>query len=550
MIVQICGQGIVEKITQFFGGAMLLQEICIAEKGAGSQHFPDNQKSVVIACRSVKLPSASIEMRSRITARALVYGGVITLLITFYVLLLGRGSGSWAGCFLGTDGSGPYGDLADAFVHGQTDLLVAPDASLLAVKNPREIYVTEERPPEIKFIWDYSYYKNSHSPSGRYYLYFGPGPALLFFCPPVLIAHFHPSTSLVLLIISSLQVLVFAALLWFLVADVFTLAPLWLEGVLLGVLGICDITPAFLDRPQVYELAVASGMLFSMACCFFLFRALISVRHRYLWMVLSGTSWGLAMSSRPVDVLLGAVLLLAWVYVVLGRDFKNARWDGIRSAICLFLPGIICGLSLMYYDYVRFDNPFETGLKYQLNGIGNYDKIYFSLRNIPDGLWSYYLVPYQFVHQFPFIDYWNYSPSFIYGTNLKDFHTGLLTSFPICLVGFAWPYFVSKMQDAPARKVAAVFGWLVSAWMVVIMLCLSAYFVIAFRHEAELLWPMLLLFAIAVLARRHALGPFNKWELAVLSLLVIYSCLIGFIYGLIGPWRWIEDYMNHGAPGS
>jgi hypothetical protein len=41
------------------------------------------------------------------------------------------------------------------------------------------------------------------------------------------------------------------------------------------------------------------------------------------------------------------------------------------------------------------------------------------------------------------------------------------------------------------------------------------------------------------------LGPFRPWELGILSLLIAYSCLIGFIYGLIGPWHWIEDYLRH-----
>ncbi len=489
-------------------------------------------------------------MRSWITtsrnARVLVYGGILTLLIVYYVLLLGRSFGTWSECFATNNASGPYGDLADAFVHGRADLLIAPDSSLLTTKDLRKIYIPKDRPKDMNFRWDYSYYKNSHSPTARYYLYFGPGPALLFFCPAVLIANFHPSASLVLLIIGTLQLLVFASLLRALVLYAFNQAPLWLEGVLLAMFGICDLTPAFLERPEIYEVATASGILFSLACVSCLFRALVSSRHGYFWMSMSGTSMALAMSCRYVDTLLGTVLLLAWIYCVFGREFKDLKFNAIRSALCLFLPACICGLGLMYYNYVRFDNPFETGLKYQVNGIGNYDRIYFALANLPDGIWNYYLLPYQFVPQFPYIDYWYYTPPFLYVEKPRDFHTGLLASFPICFVGFFWPYYVAKMQDAPARRVVGLFGWLVSIWAAIIMLCLSAYFVIAFRHEAELLWPMLLLFTLTLLARRHALGPFKTWELGVLSLLISYSCLIGFIYGLIGPWHWIEDYLKQG----
>jgi hypothetical protein len=266
-------------------------------------------------------------------------------------------------------------------------------------------------------------------------------------------------------------------------------------------------------------------------------------------MLMSGTSLALAMSCRYDDVLIGFVLIFVWVYFVFGREFRDAKYKAVRSAVCLFLPACICGLSLMYYNYVRFDDPFEIGMKYQMNGVGNYDRIsYFALKNIPDGLWNYYLLPYKFVSGFPYIDFWDYTPSWLYVTKERDFHTGLFASFPICLLCLFWPCYVLKMQDAQARRVAGLFGLFVSIWTVIIMLFLSAYFAITFRYEVELQWPMLLLSTLTLLARRHVFGPFGRWELVILALLISYSCLMGFIYGLIGPWHWIEHYLRPGTP--
>ena len=262
---------------------------------------------------------------------------------------------------------------------------------------------------------------------------------------------------------------------------------------------------------------------------------------------MSGTSLAIAISCRYDDVLMGAVLVFAWVYFVFGEEFKDAKFKAIRSAICLFMPACICGLSLMYYNYVRFDDCFQTGIKYQINGVGNYDRInYFALRNIPNGFWSYYLLPYQFVSGFPFIDFWDYTPPFLHLFQDRTGHMGLFTSFPICLLCLFWPYYVLKMQDSHSRRVAGLFGLFISIWTVIIMLCLTAYFAITFRYEAELQWPMLLLFTLTLLARSHVLGPFRTRELLVLSLLISYSCLMGLIYGLIGPWHWIEAYRRHG----
>jgi hypothetical protein len=182
-----------------------------------------------------------------------------------------------------------------------------------------------------------------------------------------------------------------------------------------------------------------------------------------------------------------------------------------------------------------------------MNGVDQYDKTnYLALKNIPVGLWNYYLLPYHFVPGFPFIDYWDYTPPFLEALKENDGHTGLFTSFPICLLGLFGPYYVLKMQDAYSRTVVGLFGLFVSTWTVIITLFYASFCGIAFRYEAELQWPLLLLFSLTLLARYHVFGPFKTWELLVLSLLIFYSCLMGLVYCLIGPWHWIENYLGHG----
>src|SRR5918996_2667455 len=62
-----------------------------------------------------------------------------------------------------------YIDLGEAFLHGQLSLLALPDPALIALQDP---YDPAKR--IMPFLWDASYYKE------KYYLYWGPVPALAF----------------------------------------------------------------------------------------------------------------------------------------------------------------------------------------------------------------------------------------------------------------------------------------------------------------------------------------------------------------------------------
>ena len=61
-----------------------------------------------------------------------------------------------------------YGLLGDAFLSGQTYLKITPSPQLLALADP---YDPHANAPYL--LWDASLY------NGKYYLYFGPGPALI-----------------------------------------------------------------------------------------------------------------------------------------------------------------------------------------------------------------------------------------------------------------------------------------------------------------------------------------------------------------------------------
>jgi hypothetical protein len=86
-----------------------------------------------------------------------------------------------------------YEMLADAFLHGQLNLKEEPSENLLQSENP---YDPWQRGTPQDYLWDASLYK------GKYFLYFGAVPALLFFLPCKVLLGFYPTDNLVIALVS------------------------------------------------------------------------------------------------------------------------------------------------------------------------------------------------------------------------------------------------------------------------------------------------------------------------------------------------------------
>ena len=100
--------------------------------------------------------------------------GVVVVAVGSYYLWELRAAGyrfDWV-----HDQSGYYNYLGRAFAHGQLELPIKPSPKLLAVPNPWDPAVDDSYK-----MHDMALFK------GRYYLYHGPGPAVILFTPWLLI---------------------------------------------------------------------------------------------------------------------------------------------------------------------------------------------------------------------------------------------------------------------------------------------------------------------------------------------------------------------------
>jgi hypothetical protein len=476
-----------------------------------------------------------------------VYVACVLFLIVYYMALIGRGLTPFYQFIYSRDQDSAMAHLADSFLQGRVDLLVDPDPALYDPAAPDHIYHLQYRTEKNKnFIWDYSYYKNKSHSTPRYYLYFGPGIIILFYIPVKLLFHFYFCEGTVLLIMSSLNLIIFAYLLRFMVKSWFDNVPLYLQALIILTYGCCNFMSYFMERPQIYELAIAAGVLCSLCCLAGIMRGIVEKTwKRYFWFWIAGTSMGAATACRFDDVLLAPALGVTWLYCLFESGFKDWLKTALANGLFLFSSPFLIGLALMWYNYVRFDNPFETGVRYMLNSIQTIDANLFSVYYIPDGIWTYYFKPYQIISRFPYIDYWDYVPQFLYAESKgRSSNAGLLPVFPIVIFGFLWPYYWLKIKEIHTRSQIGVFGMIVSLWQFFVAFALAGFFASTMRYEAEIQMPMLILSTIAVLNRRHVSGKWLWWKTILLSTATLYSLWMGFVFALIGPWNWILFVMT------
>jgi hypothetical protein len=330
--------------------------------------------------------------RGRFTA-AVVLAGVIGAVMLVYVWLASAGSlRSWY-CY-----TAYYDLLADAFLHGRTALPLRPDPQLLALADPYD----PDQNREYR-LHDALLYRD------RYYLYWGPAPALLV-APIKVLGRMQIGD----------QHLVFAAAAGMLLATAFLLAalrrrlfpalPWWalLPGLL--AVGLGHPIPLLLARAAIYEAAIATAQLFLLAGLFWAFTALSENRCVRWRLAAAGVCWALAIGSRvslaPAVAVL--TLLAAWrLYQLRGAAGRVGK-DFALPLGMLAAPLLAGAAALAGYNQVRFGSWHEFGMRYQLagynvhavtaSGVGT-----FAGRFALPALYAYWVHPFAVTGRFPFV---------------------------------------------------------------------------------------------------------------------------------------------------
>lgn len=326
-----------------------------------------------------------------------------------------------------------YGRLTDGFLAGRTSFLEEPPAELARLADP---YDPAQNAPFVKYH-DVTYYR------GRYYLYFGPTPAVLLLAPWKLLtgASLPQHLAVVVFVWGAAAI---AILTLRRVRDRFFPAqPSWTLLVAAIAVTIGSLWPVLLRRPLHYELAIASAAFCGLAGLFALLRA-EEERRAGAWLALGGTMLGLAVAARPSFVFATASVLACWVWHRAknsGQPWRTAWRPLVRPALTLGLPFAVVILGLLAYNYARFGSVTEFGTSYMLAGSNQQGVAQLGLRYVPINLYYHLFALPHLGAYFPFVlvtGFPPFSPASGYGGQENMY--GVLVTLPfLWTLAALWP---------------------------------------------------------------------------------------------------------------
>ncbi|HXB55074.1 MAG TPA: hypothetical protein VN461_09850, partial [Vicinamibacteria bacterium] len=325
---------------------------------------------------------------------------------------------------LGRPQEGYYNLLTRAFLRGQLHLLVEPDRGLFEITEP--------------YHWGKNAHYRLHDASlyhGKYYLYFGAGPAVTLFVPWRLLGLGDLPESLAATIFASGSFLFAMGLLRHLTRRFLPATPLWMQTAGVLVLGCVNVCPFILRGVEVYQVAITAGSFFLLGSAYLMTTAPAGPAARPWARIVGGSLFlGLAVASRPNHLLVAPlILLLAWPAL---RTAGGRLW--VRALVTLAPLGS-CLLLVVLYNYARFGSFTEFGLRYQL--VGHDPLPWYEIRGLVPGLYFYFVAPLAMSLEFPcfFLDRW-YPGTLPHSYWGPDPNAGLLLHSPYLLILVAAPW--------------------------------------------------------------------------------------------------------------
>jgi hypothetical protein len=296
--------------------------------------------------------------------------------------------------------SGYYQRLADAFSRGQTCLVEPPHPSLLALPDPYD--PVTNRPFALH---DASLFR------GRYYLYWGPVPAVVIAAiNNVLRVPAVPDQAVVFTAAGGTTV--FAALLLMrLWRRHFTDQPAWTPALGVALVALATPTPFNLARPMIYEASIHAAQMFFAAGMYLVARGLDPPvrrdRPRSGVLLVSATCFACAVGCRAGVGLaaIGVAACVCWRCLRMPAESGGRPRPCILATAAFLLPLYAGALALAGYNFARFDSPLELGIRHQLAGFHSPKETprLIRVRHVGPNLATYATEPVPESELFPFV---------------------------------------------------------------------------------------------------------------------------------------------------
>ena len=400
-----------------------------------------------------------------------------------------------------------YGALAHSLLNGRLDLEADPPAELLALENPYDSSARDHA--QINdYHWDHAFY------NGRYYVYFGIVPCLLFQLPFEALTGIQNLSYVPCMIVLGLVLLLACfGVVGQAVRRWFPQTPT--AAYLLAVTAVAAGSQLYylLLRPLIYEYAILCGAaLLMLGLWLWLSAANTPVEKRGA--VLAKLGFGslcvaLVAGCRPqMELFAFLAVPIFWQRYIAGKRLHSRA--GAGEAAVFLLPVIVVAAGLMWYNAARFGSPFDFGANYNLTGNDMTKRGFNVVRIMPAVFTSLFDLP-RLQSVFPFLQEVDVQTNAVIRTISEKFTGGMLAATPYtwALALLLIPAFRRSLQRR--RSVAAiVYGSLAAMVVITVVDCEMAGVLYRYLMDYS---PVLLLAAAlcwfagwAGLSRRASVG--------------------------------------------
>jgi len=412
------------------------------------------------------------------------------------------------------DNGGFYNLLGRALAAGHLYLPLQPSPELLALPDPWDPRRNAGLGTLDLVLYD-----------RRYYLYHGPTPAFILFTPyRLLTGHDLPEAFAAFLFCWLGYLFSCGVLMRFQSSPTVRPSPR-MFALLLFAIGICQSVPYLLQRVWVYEVAIAGGYLCISAGFWFLARGALPPRVEPTSLAFSGLMLGLAIGCRPhlAFVAICAGVMLVWRLRRERSFFATLR---SRELLAFTLPVAACVLMLAAYNYERFRDPLEFGLRYQIAG-ADYRAAVPARENLAPGLFYLLLCPPDLDPVFPCVRHVMRPVPQLPQRYFLEPIAGAFILWPLAAAALAIPLLLKRFPNRPAGAFLATMSISAAGSL----LFVAALGLVSHRFEVDFL-PS---FVVAACCLSGAV-PSGQAVRSLLVVAILYSMAVNLGLGIQGPY--------------
>lgn len=299
-----------------------------------------------------------------------------------------------------------YQQLAHSISHGKVNLDIDGAEILEKMENPYDTELREQEAGSVNHkAWDTAYFQ------GKFYVYFGIVPELIFYLPYFALTGNDFSNSTAIFLCCSGIVIASFYLMKKIINRYFVNTSFGMYVFLSVIFANSIGTLHMAFYPSFYYLPIASALMFTLfGLAFWLdsaekwrqeqesgkrnISALISLCIGSLCMALTA-------GCRP-QFLIASFLIFPIFWKILFNEKKLFIRQNYIKAFCIAVPYIVVAAGVMYYNYIRFGSPFDFGANYNLT-TNDMTLRKMNLGRIPDALFMYLFQLPNLSLVFPFI---------------------------------------------------------------------------------------------------------------------------------------------------